>query len=143
MTQEEFEKGLSELKEAKRCALAGIDYLLDDVQKRTQMVKREMSELTKRQAMIRLERAGLERQRQQVSSVWKDKIKKFLEENQSYASKLEEVSDWCLLRELSRRGFRGTFENESKTEAFMQSANCLLNRVTPPTSSDEQHETTE
>lgn len=143
MTQEEFKKGLIELKEARRIALSSIDYLLDDVNRRHQMLKHEISELHKRQAMIRMERSGLERKHAQVNNLWKDKIKAYYDANVSTSSKLEDVSDWCIVEELHRRGYRADLQNSERDAEWLQNLNNKLNRVTPPTSSDEQHETTE
>lgn len=144
MNQEEFEKGLRELKEQRNTALSGIDYLLGDVRQRRALLQREYEALQSRRTMLTVERLGLERQRGELSRKWSLKIQAYIEENGTTARKLEEVSDWCIINELRHRGFKGQLENEGKENTFLENLNAKLNgkESTPPTSLDteQQHE---
>ncbi len=53
---------------------------------------------------------------------------------------LENVSDWALIKELKKRGFRGRLENNDRTDEMVATANQKLNA---DTHSDEEGDKTE
>ena len=111
MTQEEFEKKLAAMKAEKEKEKAGIEsWQLEIKQKKAEAHKRA-AEAHNAYLLLKAEQQVLATRRIEVEHKWKARLEKFKAENQTEERKLYEVSDFTLVKELRKRGWRGKIVN--------------------------------
>lgn len=90
-------------------------------------LKRQIGQLCAQKEKLNQQMAYLGTKRIEVEKSWREKIKKFYEENHTQTRKLEEVSDWALVNELLKRGYTGELHSKSKPESYLTEINQKLN----------------
>lgn len=127
MNQEEFESRLSEMKAQKKEAIQQLIKMQLEAKEEGASLKRQIGQLCAQKEKLNQQMAYLGTKRIEVEKSWREKIKKFYEENHTQTRKLEEVSDWALINELSHRGFSGNICNIDKPEDYLKDLNAKLN----------------
>lgn len=94
---------------------------MNAVQKMQGEVKEQISAIDRKIKDLRAEREKLNQQRLIISNhryekerEWGEKIRKFMNDNFQRTRELEDISEWAIVKELRKRGYKGTLENPDK-----------------------------
>lgn len=134
MTQVEFEDQLRELRNQKGAELNAIQKMQGEVKEQISAIDRKIKDLRAEREKLNQQRLIISNHRYEKEREWGEKIRKFMDENFQRTRELENISEWTIIKELRKRGYKGTLENPDKTAEFLQTLNLNLNRddATPP-----------
>lgn len=134
MTQVEFEDQLRELRNQKGAELNAIQKMQSEVKEQISAIDRKIKDLRAEREKLNQQRLIISNHRYEKEREWGEKIRKFMDENFQRTRELENISEWTIIKELRKRGYKGTLENPDKTAEFLQTLNLNLNRddATPP-----------
>lgn len=134
MTQVEFEDQLRELRNQKGAELNAIAKMQGEVKEQISAIERKIRDLRAEMEKLNQQRLIISNHRYEKEREWGEKIRKFMDENFQRTRELENISEWTIIKELRKRGYKGTLENPDKTAEFLQTLNLNLNRddATPP-----------
>lgn len=134
MTQVEFEDQLRELRNQKGAELNAIAKMQGEVKEQISAIERKIRDLRAEMEKLNQQRLIISNHRYEKEREWGEKIRKFMNDNFQRTRELENISEWTIIKELRKRGYKGTLENPDKTAEFLQTLNLNLNRddATPP-----------
>lgn len=134
MKQVEFEDQLRELCNQKGAELNAIAKMQGEVKEQISAIDRKIKDLRAEREKLNQQRLIISNHRYEKEREWGEKIRKFMDENFQRTRELENISEWTIIKELRKRGYKGTLENPDKTAEFLQTLNLNLNRddATPP-----------
>lgn len=134
MKQVEFEDQLRELRNQKGAELNAIQKMQGEVKEQISAIDRKIKDLRAEREKLNQQRLIISNHRYEKEREWGEKIRKFMDENFQRTRELENISEWTIIKELRKRGYKGTLENPDKTAEFLQTLNLNLNRddATPP-----------
>lgn len=141
MKQVEFEQTMREMKRQKAEALRPLQVMINDIKEKQAAKRRLMHELSEQIGKLEQERQQIAGRLSDVAAEWNKRINDFFRDNFTESRELGEVSDWTLIRELNKRGFRGWLDNHDRTDEMVANANQKLNADTH--SDDEEKTETE
>lgn len=127
MTQVEFENQMRELRVQKGAALTAIARLQGEVKDDMEAIDRQIHELKERKAKLNQQRIALSDRRFALEQEWGKRIKDFQDANYTTTRTLENVSEWLLVKELSKRGYFGNLDHADKHGDFLINLNSVLN----------------
>lgn len=134
MKQVEFEDQLRELRNQKGAELNAIQKMQGEVKEQISAIDCKIKDLRAEREKLNQQRLIISNHRYEKEREWGEKIRKFMDENFQRTRELENISEWTIIKELRKRGYKGTLENPDKTAEFLQTLNLNLNRddATPP-----------
>lgn len=134
MKQVEFEDQLRELRNQKGAELNAIAKMQGEVKEQISAINRKIKDLHAEREKLNQQQLIISNHRYEKEREWGEKIRKFMDENFQRTRELENISEWTIIKELRKRGYKGTLENPDKTAEFLQTLNLNLNRddATPP-----------
>jgi archaellum component FlaC len=128
MKQVEFEDQLRELRNQKGAELNAIQKMQGEVKEQISAIDRKIKDLRAEREKLNQQRLIISNHRYEKEREWGEKIRKFMDENFQRTRELENISEWTIIKELRKRGYKGTLENPDKTAEFLQTLNLNLNR---------------
>ena len=111
MTQVEYERQLAAIKADKNRELEVVERWQVDVKAKVAGLRRRCKEAELELAKLKAEQRGLTARRVEVERKWSARIARFKAENYCESRELESISDYALVKELSRRGWHGPIRN--------------------------------
>lgn len=134
MKQVEFEDQLRELRNQKGAELNAIAKMQGEVKEQISAIERKIRDLRAEMEKLNQQRLIISNHRTEKEREWGEKIRKFMNDNFQRTRELENISEWTIIKELRKRGYKGKLEHDDKTAEFLQTLNLNLNRddATPP-----------
>ena len=122
MKQVEFDERIREMRKEMQKERKGLKPMIEELNIRINELGAQSHRLVVEQKMLRVQRAALTKRMNDIEEKWSKRMSEFRKDNPygELESKLEDVSDFCIINELVRRGFHGTIDNEGKTADFME-----------------------
>ena len=120
MTQVEFENQLRELRCQKGAAVSAVALMQSEVKEEISAIDRQIKDLRARREKLNQQRLVLGSRRIELE-------REHGEENFTESRELENVSEWALVKELRKRGYTGSLENNEKGDDFLKTLNLNLN----------------
>lgn len=136
MKQVEFEDQLRELRNQKGAELNAIQKMQGEVKEQISAIDRKIKDLRAEREKLNQQRLIISNHRYEKEREWGEKIRKFMDENFQRTRELENISEWTIIKELRKRGYKGTLENPDKKQDFLETLNKSLNGYTDETEAD-------
>lgn len=136
MKQVEFEDQLRELRNQKSAELNAIAKMQGEVKEQISAIDRKIKDLRAEREKLNQQRLIISNHRYEKEREWGEKIRKFMDENFQRTRELENISEWTIIKELRKRGYKGTLENPDKKQDFLETLNKSLNGYTDETEAD-------
>lgn len=127
MTQVEFENQLRELRCQKGAAVSAVALMQSEVKEEISAIDRQIKDLRARREKLNQQRLALGSRRIELEREHGERIRNFFKENFTESRELENVSEWALVKELRKRGYTGSLENNEKGDDFLKTLNLNLN----------------
>lgn len=137
MKQVEFEQQLCELKRQKKEAQQPLADMIAELKEQMQVKRRIVHEMSEQIVRLSAERSALAKRVTAIIREYDKKINDFRRENLIVTRNLENVSDWSIARELHKRGYRGTLDNDQKSTDSIATFNANLNSKPKEENEDE------
>lgn len=143
MKQIEFDERIREMRKERNKELSGLRPMVQELDIKINELGSQSHRIVVEQKMLKVQRSAMCKRLNEIEAKWNKRLAEFRDANpySELESKLEDVSEFCIVRELVRRGFHGTIDNEAKSEEFMTELKKLFSGG--GISSGEQHEATE
>lgn len=126
MTQAEFEKGLAALKAERQSELQAIETWQVELKQKMADAHNFRTHFEGMVSRLKAERQSLASRRVEVERKWQARIEEYKAENYSETRELENISDFALVKELSKRGWHGGIWNEREDMADEHKENVAI-----------------
>ena len=127
MTQVEFENQLRELRCQKGAAVSAVALMQSEVKEEISAIDRQIQDLRARREKLNQQRLAYGSRRIELEREHGERIRNFFKENFTESRELENVSEWALVKELRKRDYTGSLENNEKGDDFLKTLNLNLN----------------
>jgi len=111
MTQVEFERQLAAMKADKNRELEAVERWQVEMKGRIGAQRSRCKKAELELSRLKAEQRGLASRRVELERKWSARIAQFKSENYCESRELEAISDYALVKELSRRGWHGPIRN--------------------------------
>lgn len=98
-----------------------------EVKEEISAIDRQIKDLRARREKLNQQRLVLGSRRIELEREHGERIRNFFKENFTESRELENVSEWALVKELRKRGYKGSLENNGKGDDFLKTLNLNLN----------------
>lgn len=98
-----------------------------EVKEEISAIDRQIKDLRARREKLNQQRLAYGTRRLELEREHGERIRNFFKENFTESRELENVSEWALVKELRKRGYKGSLENNSKGDDFLKTLNLNLN----------------
>ena len=122
MKQIEFDERIREMRKERNKELSGLRPMVQELDIKIHELGSQSHRIVVEQKMLKVQRSAMCKRLNEIEEKWNKRMGEFRDANpyDKLESKLEDVSDFCLINELVRRGFYGTIDNDTKSAEAME-----------------------
>lgn len=121
MKQIEYDEKIREMRKERTKEIGGLKPIIEELNIKINELGSQQHRIAAEQKQLIVQRSMMRKRVNQIEEKWNSSIRLFRRDNpyDELESKLEDVSDFCIVNELVRRGFHGTIDNDDRTEEAM------------------------